>query len=442
MNTLFGTDGIRGRAFESPLDEGTIRRLGVALAEDLAELGPNPKILLAGDTRASTTTLAKWLASSFQATGGRVVWGGVLPTPAVSHLLREGGYSAGVVISASHNPAHDNGIKILGPGGEKLADWIERHIEGRIEEVSPVPGPGLPAVDSLLGDRFLDLLVATHRGPAPLSGLHVVVDAANGAASGLARRFLERLGARVDAVASNPNGNNINDGCGATAPQMLAKRVVEIGADAGIALDGDADRVVFVDEQGKILDGDDILLIWARQLRADELLPGGRVVATVMSNFGLERALVDEGMEMIRCSVGDRSVWLAMKEHDAALGGEQSGHIICSHYGVSGDGLLTGSHVLAIAAGRGVPVSSLSDLERLPQILINVPVAERRPLEELPRVSTQLAETKDRLRGKGRVLLRYSGTEPLVRVMAEGEDQAEIERLAEDLAETIKSELS
>ncbi len=441
MNSLFGTDGIRGRAYESPLDEDTIRRLGVALAEDLIELSPNPKILLAGDTRASTTTLARWLASSFQATGGEVVWGGILPTPAVSHLLREGGCSAGVVISASHNPAHDNGIKILGPGGEKLADKIERHIEGRIEEVLPVPGPGLPAIDHHLSERFLDLLVATHKARDPLSGLHIVVDAANGAASGLARQFLERLGARVEAIASEPDGNNINDGCGATAPQRLAEKVVEVGADAGIALDGDADRVVLVDEKGTTLDGDDILLIWARQLRTEDNLPGGRVVATVMSNFGLERALIDEGMEVIRCPVGDRSVWVAMKKSGATLGGEQSGHIICSHYAVSGDGLLTGSHVLAIAAEKGAPVSTLSGLERLPQILINVPVARRLPLEDMPPVVSKLAETEERLHDRGRVLLRYSGTEPLVRVMIEGEEQKEIEELAEGLADTIRNEL-
>ncbi len=245
----------------------------------------------------------------------------------------------------------------------------------------------------------------------------------------------------VNAIASDPDGYNINAGCGATAPEGLAQKVVETGADAGLALDGDADRAVLVDEKGTILDGDDILLAWARRLLEQDRLPGGSVVATVMSNFGLERTLADEGMEMVRCPVGDRYVWLEMKERGAALGGEQSGHIICSHYGVSGDGLLTGSHLLAIAAEKELPLSSLSRLERLPQILINVPVPRRRPFEDLPQVSRQLAETEDRLRGKGRVLLRYSGTEPLVRVMAEGEDQAEIDQLAEDLAETIRNEL-
>ena len=441
MRSLFGTDGIRGRAYEPPLDEDTVRRLGAAVAADLSAIRNAPRILLAGDTRFSTADLAEWIGSSIQAGGGRVVWGGVLPTPAVSQLCRENDFSAGIVISASHNPAADNGIKILGPNGEKLADDLERHLELRIETSKPLVGPNLPEVDRALGLRYVDLLVATHTRPEPLAGLHVVVDAANGAASEIAQVFLLRLGARVTAIASSPDGTNINDGCGATAPDHLAAQVVAFGADAGIALDGDADRVVLVDEKGKVLDGDDILLVWARHLQAADRLPGGRVVATVMSNFGLESALTDDNLELLRCPVGDRSVWLAMKEHGAVLGGEQSGHIICSHYGVTGDGLLTGSHLLAIAAAMGRPVSSLSNLHRLPQILLNVPVSRMRPFDDLPVVSRQLAETNRLLAHRGRVLLRYSGTEALARVMIEGEDAAEIEALAEGLAEVIRREL-
>ncbi|MCW8984879.1 MAG: phosphoglucosamine mutase [Thermoanaerobaculales bacterium] len=441
MKTLFGTDGIRGRAYEPPLDEDTVRRLGVALAEDLALQCPEPRILLAGDTRASTTDLARWLASSFQATGGTVIWAGVLPTPAVSHLLRQDECAAGVVISASHNPADDNGIKILGPGGEKLADEIERHIESRIEEVAPAEGPDLPAVDSSLGEHYLDLLVASHATEQPLADLHIVVDSANGAGSAFAGPLLDRLGARVSTIASEPDGHNINADCGATAPQRLADTVRERGADGGLALDGDADRAVLVDEAGSVLDGDDILLTWARKLQNDGSLPGDRVVATVMSNFGLEQALRNDGMGIIRCSVGDREVWMTMKEHGAALGGEQSGHIICSHYGVSGDGLLTGTHLLAIAADREVPISELSDIVRLPQVLLNVPVSRKPPFEELPRVAAELAEANRRLDQRGRVLLRYSGTERLARVMIEGEDGDEIQALAEGIAEAIRSEL-
>ena len=441
MKSLFGTDGIRGRAFEPPLDEDTIRRLGAALAVSLAEDCSEAHILLAGDTRVSTVSLAEWLASSFQAAGGKVTWAGVLPTPAVSRLLRQGNCTAGVVISASHNPAHDNGIKILAPGGEKLADERERHLEVSIPE-SPIEiGPGLPAIDASLAERYVDLLVASHPMPNPLSGIHIVVDAANGAASEIARPFLEQLGARVTAIASEPDGHNINADCGATAPDRLARTVVDLGAHAGLALDGDADRAVLVDESGSILDGDDILLAWARTLRANSQLPGGQVVATVMSNFGLENVLREEGMELIRCPVGDRAVWLTMTEHGAALGGEQSGHIICSHHGVSGDGLLTGSHLLAIAANRGVPVSELSDLERLPQILVNVTVERKLPFEDLPRVSREMAHAHKTLDGRGRILLRYSGTEPLARVMIEGEDADEINNLADRIADAIRSEL-
>jgi phosphoglucosamine mutase len=441
MTKLFGTDGIRGRAFEPPLDETTVRRLGAALADVLGSDCANPQILMAGDTRASTPELAEWLASAFQAAGGRVTWGDVLPTPAVSHLVGRGEFRAGVVISASHNPAHDNGIKILGSGGEKIDDERERRLEERITVVAAANGPGLPAVDNALRARYLDQLTAGHDNKQTLAGLRVVVDAANGAASGIARQVLERLGARVETIASEPDGQNINAGCGATAPELLAERVTASGADAGLALDGDADRAILVDEKGRIFDGDDILLAWARRLHDQSLLPGGTVVATVMSNLGLERTLRGEGMEMVRCPVGDRAVWLTMKKHRSALGGEQSGHIICSHHGVSGDGLTTGTQVLAIAVDQDLPVSELSRLERLPQVLLNVPVARKRPFENLPSVARELEEVNRQLEARGRVLLRYSGTEPLARVMIEGEDAGEINELAERLATSVRNEL-
>jgi phosphoglucosamine mutase len=441
MTRLFGTDGIRGRALEPPLDEDTVKRLGCALAEELTGPGASPHILLAGDTRASTTVLAEWFAAAFQAAGGRITWGGVLPTPAVSHIVRGNDFTAGVVVSASHNPSADNGIKILGGGGEKLDDETEQALEARLSAVRPDDGPGLPPRDATLENEYLALLRGTHRTHEPLRSLKVVVDAANGAASRIAGSFLAGLGAKVDRVACEPDGTNINDGCGATAPGTVAKAVLEHSADCGLALDGDADRVVLVDEQGEVLDGDDLLLIWARHLAAAGSLPGGRVVATVMSNFGLERALEDLGLAMTRCPVGDRSVWLAMQEHGAALGGEQSGHIICSHYSVSGDGLLTGSQVLAILASQAAPLSELSRLERMPQTLLNVPVSRKLPFEHLPRVCRELSGTERRLDGRGRVLLRYSGTEPVARVMIEGEDALEIETLASQLADTIRTEL-
>ncbi|MCU0304810.1 MAG: phosphoglucosamine mutase [Thermoanaerobaculales bacterium] len=438
---LFGTDGIRGRALEWPLDEATVGRLGAALAEELRAAGRRPEILLAGDTRASTETLASWFATAFRGAGGVVTWGGVLPTPAVSQLLRGGDRAAGVVISASHNPADDNGIKVLGPGGEKIDDEVERRLERLVDTVEPAVSAALPAVDHGLAERYLTTLVESHERPEPLRGLHVVLDCANGAGSAIGPELLARLGARVTVIAARPDGLNINRGCGATSPQRLVGRVLAEGADAGLALDGDADRAILVDERGRVLDGDDILLAWARHLRKRRRLPGDRVVATVMSNFGLERFLAADGMRVTRCAVGDRAVWLAMAADGIALGGEQSGHVICSHHSVTGDGLLTGSHVLAIAADLERPVSELSDLVRMPQLLLNVPVAERRPFDEMPRVARELAEVEARLEGRGRVLLRYSGTEPLARVMVEGEDAGEIQELAGRLTDAVRADL-
>lgn len=438
---LFGTDGIRGRALEWPLDEDTVSRLGAALAEELRAAGCQPHILLAGDTRTSTETLAGWLASSFQGSGGAVTWGGVLPTPAVSQLLKGVDCAAGVVISASHNPADDNGIKVLGVGGEKIDDEIERQLERTLARVKPTPSAGLPSLDERLASHYLETLAATHDRKRPLDGLHIVLDCANGAASEIGPVFMERLGARVTVMAASPDGTNINQDCGATAPDSLIDRVLAEGADAGLALDGDADRSLIVDEHGRLLDGDDILLAWARHLKDRGRLPGERIVATVMSNFGLERALDRDGIAMTRCPVGDRSVWLAMTADGVALGGEQSGHIICAHYSVSGDGLLTGSHLLAIAEESGKRVSELTDLVRMPQLLVNVPVAERRPFEDLPMVPARLADVEARLEGRGRVLLRYSGTELLARVMVEGEDAREIDELANQLADAVRHDL-
>ncbi len=436
MTRLFGTDGIRGRALEPPLDESTVRRIGAALVHVLAA-GPRPRILLAGDTRASTDTLAAWIAAGFQAAGGEVTWAGVLPTPAVSHLLRRGGYAAGVVVSASHNPAEDNGIKVLAASGEKVPVAIERRLETALDTMEDRPGPPLPPRDDSLAGVYLDLLEASHGRPRPLEGLRVVVDTAHGAASGIASALLERLGARPTVIACDPDGTNINDGCGATAPQHLAAEVVRRGADAGIALDGDADRAILADERGGILDGDDILLVWARDLKAQGRLPGHRVVATVMSNLGLERALGREGIALLRCPVGDRSVWETMRESGAALGGEQSGHVICSHHAVTGDGLLTGTHVLAVAAAAGRPLSELSGLVRVPQVVHNVPVRRKPPFAEVPEIERLRDRLAAELGDRGRVLLRYSGTEPLARVMVEGDDESLIRRSARALAETI-----
>ncbi|MCP4899637.1 MAG: phosphoglucosamine mutase [bacterium] len=437
MTELFGTDGIRGHAYDPPLDEDSLRRLGVALADELGQLHSTPELLLAGDTRFSTPDLASWLAESFVASGGRVTWGGVLPTPAVSHLLRSGTWSAGVVISASHNPAEDNGVKVLGRGGEKVADETERRIEARLPSCRPISGPSLPDPDTSLSDRYLDLIAASHSQVQPLTGLHIVVDCANGAGSQPAPTILQRLGARVTAIECEPDGHNINAGCGATQPNLVADTVQQHGADAGVALDGDADRAILADEQGNVLDGDDILLMWGQDLNRKNKLPGNQIVATVMSNFGLETALAKNHIELQRCPVGDRSVWTAMRDHNAALGGEQSGHIICAHHSVTGDGLLTATHILAIAAEQNCPLSSLSRLERVPQVLLSVPVRTKPPFQEVESIGRVLDRAEQELEGRGRILLRYSGTEWLARVMVEGEDQNTISHLAERLAEEV-----
>lgn len=437
MHQLFGTDGIRGRALEPPLDECTVRALGRALVSSGEEVGRSCRFLIGGDTRGSTPRLAQWLADGIIAAGGALTWAGVLPTPAISCLLAEGQWVGGVVISASHNPACDNGIKVLDAGGAKISRKEELQLEEMIPRMRE-SGPGkLPPVDGGLREHYRDFLISTldgGKGPRPM---HLVLDAAHGAASGIAEEIFEDLGFFVSSIASSPDGTNINDGVGATMPEKLSQEVLRQGADAGLALDGDADRAILVDETGRVLDGDDILLMWGRELKARGRLPAHRVVATVMSNFGLESSLRAEGIELLRCPVGDRSVWEKMQESGSVLGGEQSGHIICSHHGVSGDGLLTGLHILSLCSDA--PLSAISGFKRMPQILINVPVASRIPFEEIHGLDKAVNSVRARLEGRGRVLLRYSGTELLARVMIEGEDEDEIRVLAEELASIIRA---
>lgn len=438
---LFGTDGIRGRALEWPLDDETLRRLGVALVRLMADGDPKPSFLIGGDTRSSTETLADWLSVGIQGAGGSVTWGGVLPTPAVSHLLRMGTCTAGIVISASHNPAEDNGVKVLSASGEKISEISEELLEDELKGASATAGPGLPEMRPGLIDRYRDRVLGSLENPRPLEGLYLVLDAANGAASGLAEEILETMGARVTSIASNPDGMNINRNVGAASPQLLSETVARLGADGGLALDGDADRAVLVDEKGRIFDGDDLLLAWATNLNEEGRLPNKKIVATVMSNFGLETGLAAQNIDLVRCQVGDRAVWETMTRTGSALGGEQSGHVICSHLSVTGDGLLTGTHLLALSARSGRPLSELSNLQRLPQVLINVKVGQRRPFEEIPKVRSLLKSIESTLAGNGRVLLRYSGTERLARVMLEGENDASIHALAEELADLIRHAL-
>ena len=439
---LFGTDGIRGVAFEPPLDRPTLTRLGAALAAHLRGAGLAPRVLLAGDTRASTPILAEWVGGGFAAAGGEIHWAGVLPTPAVSHLLHDrGGYGAGVVVSASHNPALDNGVKLVGEMGSKLPVEEEVRLEERLAstpaEVAVLP---LPEAEGSWRLRYLELLLAS-LPPRPLSGLRLVVDVANGAAAPVAREFFTALGAEVLLIHAEPDGTNINARCGALFPEILAREVRRVRADAGAALDGDGDRAILVTGAGRVLDGDDALLLWARALAGRDRLPGRKVVATVMSNLGLEVALSREAIALVRCPVGDREVWETMQREGAVLGGEQSGHVICSHHAVTGDGLLTAAHLLTVVRQSGSTLEALADLERFPQVMLNVRVATRRAVDEIPRLAEAVRAAEARLAGSGRVFVRYSGTEPLLRIMVEASGEEQARETAEQLAAVAREQL-
>jgi phosphoglucosamine mutase len=439
---LFGTDGMRGVAFEAPLDRPTLSRLGVALAAHLRDSGSAARVLLAGDTRASTPALAGWVGGAFAAAGGEIHWAGVLPTPAVSHLLRDrGGYGAGVVVSASHNPAADNGVKLVGREGTKWPVEEEARLERRLAALDgEAPIEPLPPVDGSWRLRYLDLLRATL--PArPLRGVRLIVDPANGAAAPVAGEFFAALGADVALIHADPDGTNINARCGALFPELLAAEVRRVHADAGVALDGDADRAILVTASGRVLDGDDALLLWARALAADARLPRRTVVATVMSNLGLEAALKGEEIALVRCPVGDREVWETMRREGAVLGGEQSGHVICSHHAVTGDGLLTAAHLLTVARRAGRTLEELADLKRFPQVLVNVRVAARRPMADVPALRDAVAAAERGLAGEGRVFVRYSGTEPLLRIMVEASCEARARETAEGLATLAREHL-
>jgi phosphoglucosamine mutase len=449
---LFGTDGIRGRFGEFPLDRPTVTALALELAATLRERGGNgspPQVVLGGDTRQSTPEICRWLAEGLTAGRATVRYAGVIPTPGVAWLAKPLGAAAGVVVSASHNPWPDNGIKLLDPSGFKWSDEEELALERRLRSRDAVEIPGLSldlAVEEDLGERYLRHLSSTVSGIRPLEGLHAVLDTGNGAASLYAREIFERLGARVTLLHADPDGRNVNEGCGSTAPGEMAHRVVAEGADLGAAFDGDADRCILADERGQIRDGDAILYLWATSLYRDGRLDPPKIVATTMSNLGLERALDREGIGIVRCAVGDRYVVEAMKKEGILLGGEQSGHIIEMGLASTGDGLLTAVQMAAMVreSGResGRPFSELlSGFRRYPQVLRNVKVARKPDLFSIPGVAAAAHSVETRLGADGRLVLRYSGTEPLARVMIEGPDQPTIEAMASELAGVIAGEL-
>jgi len=444
---LFGTDGIRGHFGAPPLDRDTVTALGAHLAATLRESSPGepPRVVLGGDTRESTPALCRWLAAGLSAGGATIRFAGVIPTPGVAWLTHDLGAAAGAVVSASHNPYPDNGIKLLDPQGFKWSEEAEAALETRL-----ATGPAEPAVDEdltadpELRESYLRHLAATvpRTGGPPLAGLKIVLDTGNGAAASSAGELFTRLGAAVTLLHAAPDGRNVNAGCGSTAPEEMAARVVAEKADLGAAFDGDADRCILADDQGEIRDGDAILYLWATALKARGELSPSRIVATTMTNLGLERALAREGIGIERCDVGDRYVVEAMRRTGIVLGGEQSGHIVESRLTSTGDGLLTAVQMAWLVKQAGQPLSRLlAGFRRYPQVLLNVRVARKPDLTTLPRVAAAAHSVEERLGEDGRLVLRYSGTEPLARVMIEGPDQPAIEALAAELAGVIAAEI-
>ncbi len=444
---LFGTDGVRGKANVWPMTSEVALKLGRALAV-LFKNFKHSKVVIGKDTRRSGYMLENALSSGVCSAGAEAVLLGPLPTPAIAFITTAMRANAGAVISASHNPYFDNGIKFFDHTGFKLPDSLELKLEdliaqdefeknlptceeiGRAHRVEDAPG------------RYIEHLKSTFPKNLTLDGIKMVIDCANGSAYHVSPIIFEELGAEVIRVGVQPNGLNINEACGALHPESMCQKVKDEGADIGIALDGDADRVVLCDEKGEKIDGDVILAIAAREMKKQKLLKNNTVVATVMSNFGLERFLKEEGIGLIRTPVGDRYVVECMRSQGFNLGGEQSGHLIFSDHASTGDGTLAALQVLSIMKKTGLSLSSLKTLMAcIPQVLVNVKVKEKKALDQFPHLQKKMAQAQTRLAGQGRILLRYSGTEPLVRIMAEGENENLVREILEDLREEILKSL-
>jgi phosphoglucosamine mutase len=445
---LFGTDGLRGKAGVFPLDAASARLVG----EEVGRVASSGRtVVLGGDTRESTPGLLRELASGLSSAGARVACAGVIPTPTVAELVLALGAQAGISVSASHNPYEDNGIKIFGADARKWPDEEEEKLEevllaSRASEASAPARPFSPSAypipettDPALAAIYVERLLA--RISAPLEGIPMVVDAGNGAAFRLGPEVLRRAGARVTAMADRPDGRNINAGCGALHPEAMAARTREAGAAMGVAWDGDADRAIFSDETGRILDGDDVLWIVARNWKSKGLLSAGGVVATVMSNYGLEAGLSREGIAFRRAAVGDRNVARLMEESGAVVGGETSGHVILS-FSPAGDGIQTALLLASIVSEEGGSLSRLATLEKSPQVLRNVRVSRRVAIEDVPGLAPVLERARRALDDRGRVFLRYSGTEPLLRILVEGSDKDDVLWIADELEAAVRKALA
>jgi phosphoglucosamine mutase len=449
MKKLFGTDGIRAVAGQAPLDPVTIHAVGLALAH---HLGNSPRVIIGQDTRESSDWIAASLTAGLTAGGATVESAGVITTPAVAFLARAHSFSAGIVISASHNPWQDNGIKLFGPDGFKLPDSTELAIEAEIfrhlamgPSSNREPRTSNLRIDESMRIEYIRVLLDAVPSLS-LDGRRIVVDCANGAASAIAPQLFAELnsnsGGEVILTHASPNGRNINLNCGALHPTIVAAEVVAQKASMGITFDGDADRALFADENGKVVNGDAVLLLAARHLKALNLLSNDTVVATTMSNMGLEAALKRSEIKMLRAPVGDKYVLEQMLSTGAALGGEQSGHIIFSGRSTTGDGILTALLLLDIVHQSGKTLAELTaDLKTFPQVIVNVHVREKRPLDQIPTVCAAIAAAELALADTGRVVIRYSGTEALARVMIEAESELLMRHHADTIANAIRTEL-
>jgi phosphoglucosamine mutase len=447
MRKLFGTDGIRAVAGEPPLDPKTIFAVGVALAHSLAHKVSSPRVLLGADTRESSPWISAVIAAGLRAGGAGVESAGVITTPGVAYLTCKDQFAAGIVISASHNPWQDNGIKVFGGDGYKLPDELELEIEGeifrRLETVS-VPDPQA-LVAPVAKARYRQEYEAFLRSAVPgltLEGKKLVIDCANGAAAAIAPELFAGLGGELHLTHTAPSGRNINENCGALHPEVVARETKALGSDMGITFDGDADRALFADAQGRVVNGDAVMLIAARDMLAKGDLAGNLVVATTMSNMGLEIALGKSGIRMLRAPVGDKYVLAMMQENAAALGGEQSGHILFPRRSTTGDGLLTALVLLEIVQRTGKPLHELTaGLRVFPQVIVNVRVREKQPLESIPAVVESIRRAESDLSGAGRVVVRYSGTEALARVMIEADSEEKMREHADRIAQAIRGEI-
>ena len=446
---LFGTDGVRGRANVEPMTAEMALALGQAVSQVFRRrAGDRRRIIIGKDTRLSGYMFENALVAGMCSMGVDVLQVGPIPTPGMAFLTADMRCDAGVMISASHNPYQDNGIKFFSHDGWKLPDEIEARIEelivsGRLASLrAPAEQVGRAQRIEDAAGRYVVFLKKTFPRELTLEGLRIVLDCANGAAYKVGPTVLTELDAEVFAIGDEPNGRNINDDCGAVAPATVQRKVKELRADVGIALDGDADRCLLVDEKGNLVDGDAVLALAARDMVERGTLRGKAVVATVMSNLGLERAVERLGLGLVRTAVGDRYVVEEMRAGGYNLGGEQSGHVVFLDHNTTGDGLVTALQTLAYLRRKEKPLSELvADIERFPQVLINVRVAEKRPLEDLPSLQAAVQKVEKAMDGRGRVLIRYSGTEPKVRVMVEGEDEARVHEYADTIAAELRRAL-